>query len=95
MPPRWQRFRFVAAILLLVSFASVQTVLALDLHHHDGSDPDSHSCLVCHAVHLPALQSNHVELAAPVGQEWRVSNALWISPKSHADVFHSSRAPPA
>ena len=91
----WQRNRFIVTLLLLVSFACVQTAIALDFHHHDDGGPHSHCCPACHAGHLPALQSNRIEFSAPASTEWHLGTNPQVLPNCCCDVSHSSRAPPA
>jgi len=95
MPKRWKSDRFIITVLLLVSFACVQTAIALDFHHHEDGGPHSHCCPACHAGHLPALQSEKIEFSAPLSTAWHKASDPQVLPHGCFDVSHSSRAPPA
>lgn len=95
--PRCSRtIRALLVLLVLWSFAAVQTASALEIHpdHHGG--PGDHCCAGCHAGHFPVLHSvSTVQLAGLTVTAWR-SN-VEVAPYTSDDgrTFNSSRAPPA
>jgi len=88
--------RALLVLLVLVSFAAVQTASALEIHpdHHGG--PNDHCCAGCHAGHFPVLHSvSTIQLATLPVAAWRT--AIEVDPYTSDDgrTFNSSRAPPA
>src|SRR6476661_7416371 len=88
--------RALLVLLVLVSFAAVQTASAIEIHpdHHGG--PNDHCCAACHAGHFPALHSvSSVQLAGLALTAWHTS--VEVAPYTSDDgrTFNSSRAPPA
>lgn len=87
--------RILLVLLVLVSFATVQSASAMEIQpdHHGADD---RCCAGGHAGHFPALHTiSTIQLAA-------LSLAVWqtpveVSPYTSDDgrTFNSSRAPPA
>jgi len=91
-----QLARILLVLLVLVSFAGVQTASAMEIHpdHHGG--PDDHCCAGGHAGHFPALHTvTSIQLAALALAVWHTPAEA--SPYTSGDgrTFNSSRAPPA
>ena len=54
----WLRLqRAVLILLVLVSFAAVQTASAIEVHAHQHGGPNDHCCAGCHAGHFPVLHT--------------------------------------
>jgi len=95
--PTRPRIRTALLVLLvLVSFAAVQTASALEIHpdHHGG--PNDHCCAGCHAGHFPVLPSvSTLQLAGLAVTAWRASVEVAHYTSDDGRTFNSSRAPPA
>jgi hypothetical protein len=91
------RIRTVLLVLLvLVSFAAVQTASAIEIHpdHHGG--PNDHCCAGCHAGHFPVLPSvGTLQLAGLAVTAWRAGIEVAHYTSDDGRTFNSSRAPPA
>jgi len=88
--------RVLLVLLVLVSFAAVQSASAMEIHadHHGG--PDDRCCAGGHAGHFPALHTvSTIELAALSVAAWHTP--IEVAPYTSDDgrTFNSSRAPPA
>jgi len=87
--------RILLVLLVLVSFATVQSASAMEIHpdHHGADD---RCCAGGHAGHFPALHTiSTIQLAA-------LALAVWYTPAESSPcasgdgrTFNSSRAPPA
>jgi hypothetical protein len=83
-------------LFVLACFAGLQTATAVDLHSHEHAGPHQHCCSVCHAGHLPALQTaGGCPLAPPTALEWRGCGADTLIAAYDLADFHPSRAPPS
>jgi len=86
--------RAALAVLVLVSFVSVQT--ASGIHPHEHGESHTHCCPACHAGHSPAVCAIAVvKIVAPTLYEWRARCENQRQPGASLTPFHSSRAPPA
>jgi hypothetical protein len=88
--------RALLVLLVLVSFAAVQSASAMEIHpdHHGG--PDDRCCAGGHAGHFPALHTvSTLQLATLALAVW--NTPAEVSPYTSDDgrTFNSSRAPPA
>ncbi len=86
--------RVLLVLLVLVSFASVQSASAMEIQadHHGADD---HCCAGGHAGHFPALHTvTSIQLAALAMTVWHTPAE--VSPYTSGDgrAFNSSRAPP-
>jgi hypothetical protein len=86
--------RVLLVLLVLVSFAGVQTASAMEIHpdHHGADD---RCCAGGHAGHFPALHTvSTIQLAALAMTVWHTP--VDVSPYTSGDghTFNSSRAPP-
>jgi hypothetical protein len=91
-----QLARVALVLLVLVSFAGVQTASVMEIHpdHHGG--PDDHCCAGGHAGHFPALHTvTSLQLASLAMAAWH--SPVEANPYTSGDgrTFNSSRAPPA
>lgn len=87
--------RVLLVLLVLVSFAAVQTVSAMEIHpdHHGG--PDDHCCAGGHAGHFPALHAvSTIQLAALAMAAWHTPAEADPYTSDDGRTFNSSRAPP-
>src|ERR1700694_2436919 len=91
--PRRPRIRTALLVLLvLASFAAVQTASALEIHpdHHGG--PNDHCCAGCHAGHFPVLPSvGTLQLAGLAVTAWRASVEVTHYTSDAGRTFNSSR----
>ncbi len=91
-----QLARVALVLLVLVSFAALQSASAMEIHpdHHGG--PDDRCCAGGHAGHFPALHTvSTLQLATLELAVWHT--LAEVSPYTSDDgrTFNSSRAPPA
>ncbi len=85
----------VLVLLLLVCFAGLQTASAVTVHSHDHGTA-WHSCVICHAGHMPALQSAVAPNATPAAiTEWRLRHENTPAATDPLPSLNFSRAPPA
>jgi hypothetical protein len=87
--------RILLVLLVLVSFAAVQSASAMEIQpdHHGADD---RCCAGGHAGHFPALPTvGTIQLAALALAVWHTP--VEVSPYTSDDgrTFNSSRAPPA
>ena len=88
--------RVVLLLFVLVCFAGIETATAVDLHPHEHAGPHRHCCAVCHAGHLPALQTAAgCPVTPPTKLEWRGAAPDTLPGGDGLADFHPSRAPPA
>jgi len=90
-----QAARALLVLLVLVSFAGVQTATAMEIHpdHHGG--PDDRCCAGGHAGHFPVLPTvATIQLGTLALTAWHT--AIEVAPYTSDDgrTFNSSRAPP-
>lgn len=88
--------RILLVLLVLVSFAAVQSASATEIHPHHHGGPDDHCCAGGHAGHFPALHTvSTIQVAALTLAVWHAPAE--VSPYTSDDgrTFNSSRAPPA
>ncbi len=87
--------RILLVLLVLVSFAAVQSASAMEIHpdHHGADD---RCCAGGHAGHFPAL---HTVITLQLGA---LALAVWHTPAEESPytsgddrTFNSTRAPPA
>ncbi len=86
--------RVLLVLLVLVSFAAVQSASAMEIQpdHHGADD---RCCAGGHAGHFPALHTvTSIQLAALALAVWQTPAE--VSPYTSGDgrTFNSSRAPP-
>jgi hypothetical protein len=87
--------RALLVLLVLVSFAAVQTATAMEIHA-DHHGPDDRCCAGGHAGHFPALHTvNTFQLAALALAVWHTPAEVCASISDDGRTFNSSRAPPA
>ena len=87
--------RTLLVLLVLVSFAGVQSVCAMEIHpdHHGG--PDDSCCAGGHAGHFPALHTvSTIQLGALVVAAWHAPAEVAPYTSDDGRTFNSSRAPP-
>jgi hypothetical protein len=87
--------RILLVLLVLVSFASLQTASVVEIHAHHHGGPNDHCCPGCHGGHFPFLQTTgNIHVAGLAISGWR--KALNEAPAASHDsrAFNSSRAPP-
>ena len=87
--------RALLVLLVLVSFAAVQSASVMEIHpdHHGADD---RCCAGGHAGHFPALHTvNTLQIGALPPAVWHTPAE--VSPYTSGDghTFNSSRAPPA
>ena len=87
--------RILLVLLVLVSFAAVQSASAMEIQpdHHGADD---RCCAGGHAGHFPALHTNStLQLGALALTVWHAPAE--VSPYTSGDgrTFNSTRAPPA
>ena len=88
--------RVLLVLLVLASFAAVQSASAMEIHadHHGG--PDDHCCAGGHAGHFPALHTvSTVQVAALALAAWHAPAEVDPYTSDDGRTFNSSRAPPA
>jgi hypothetical protein len=87
--------RVLLVLLVLVSFATVQSASAMEIQpDHHGTD--DRCCAGGHAGHFPALHTvTGIQFAALAMTVWHT--LVEVSPYTSGDgrTFNSSRAPPA
>jgi hypothetical protein len=91
-----QLARVLLVLLVLVSFATVQSASAMEIHpdHHGG--PDDRCCAGGHAGHFPALHTvSTVQLATLATSVWHTPAEVSTYTSDDGRTFNSSRAPPA
>ena len=86
--------RVLLVLLVLVSFAAVQSASAMEIQpdHHGADD---RCCAGGHAGHFPALHTiTSIQLAALAMAVWQTP--VEVNPYTSGDgrTFNSSRAPP-
>jgi peptidoglycan/LPS O-acetylase OafA/YrhL len=92
----WLRIlRALLVLLVLVSFAAVQSASAMEIHpdHHGG--PDDRCCAGGHAGHFPALHTvSTIQIAALSVAAWHAPSEVAPYTLDDGRTFNSSRAPP-
>ena len=85
----------VLVALVLISFVGLQTASVVVDHHHEHSGSDTHCCPVCHAGHLPVLQTAPEVHIAPLAiVEWHGPQTPQLLQSACLPALNSSRAPP-
>jgi len=90
-----QSVRALLVLLILVSFASVQSASAIEIHpdHHGADD---HCCAGGHAGHFPALQAaSTILFTALAVSAWHTPVEANPYTSDDGRTFNFSRAPPA
>ena len=87
--------RVLLVLLVLVSFAAVQSASAMEIQpdHHGADD---RCCAGGHAGHFPALHTiSTLQLGALALVVWHTPAEVKPSTSGDGRTFNSSRAPPA
>ena len=87
--------RVLLVLLVLLSFAAVQSASAMEIQpdHHGADD---RCCAGGHAGHFPALHTvTSIQLAALALAVWHTPAEVSPSISDDGRTFNSSRAPPA
>ena len=86
--------RILLVLLVLVSFATVQSASAMEIQpdHHGADD---RCCAGGHAGHFPALHTiSTIQLAALSPDVWQTPAEVSSYTSGDGRTFNSSRAPP-
>jgi hypothetical protein len=93
---RWELVRRALLVLLVIaSFAMLQSESVVELHAHHHGGPNDHCCPGCHSGHYPILQATGIVAIASLGiSEWHSLPSADAPVSGSYRSLHSSRAPP-
>lgn len=84
------------ASFLLAGIATLQIAGILQAHEHGHGNAGTHSCAVCHANHLPAVEAaGGFSLNHPPVPAWRSWCDEASALQDYRPALQNSRAPPA
>jgi hypothetical protein len=85
-----------AALVICVAFAFLGIQLASATHAHDNGYENDHACAICHAGHIPVIQTvAQIGVARPDLTGWSVPGEEFPAFRCHLPASQLSRAPPA